>query len=299
MTTKQIELILDIGKTLNYRKTAENMYISQPALSHQVKALEEELGVQLFYRGTNGVHLTPAGSIFCSEMPQITDMIHRTVASMKNCTDRFTNVINIGLNPQRSQREIAQVLHCYCKAHPEIQPEVRQYIGAKRLEAFRRGELDVSVFVPDGFSEHPDIFLEPLYRSRIYVVCRRDSPLAASELIRPQDLEGSRVMLSSSKSASVLQRAQEHLKKNASFEEIYSDSLDTSLMWIMAMGGAALVPGYCYSINPELAWIPYDWPERITFAIARNETETREFVLDFVQIMKQVFREREERGAIL
>lgn len=299
MNTKQIELVLDLSTTLNYRKTSEKMFISQPALSHQVKALEDELGVKLFHRSTNGVNLTPAGRIFCKEMPQILGLMQRTIASMKNCTDKFTNVINIGLNPQRSQREVSEVLNTYCREHPDIQPEIRQYIGRERMDAFKRGELDVSVFVPDGYSENIDIHMEPLYHSRLYAVCSKDDPLAEKQLVTAQDLTGYRVMLSGKNTISVLHHAQEYLQKNVMFEEIYSDSLDSTLLWIMSMGGAALVPGYCYSINPNLAWIPFDWPERLTFAIARNESDTRDYVLDFVETMKRIFKEHEDSGAIL
>ena len=61
MDFRQIGFALDLARTLNYRRTAENMFISQPALTHQIKALEKEVGVALFRRSSRGVSLTPAG----------------------------------------------------------------------------------------------------------------------------------------------------------------------------------------------------------------------------------------------
>ena len=62
MHTKQIEYILELAETLNFNKAAENLYISQPTMTYQIRSAEEELGFKIFERSGKGATLTPAGA---------------------------------------------------------------------------------------------------------------------------------------------------------------------------------------------------------------------------------------------
>ena len=73
MNTTQLECFVNIANTLNFIKTAELMSLSQPAVSRQIQALENELGVRLISRTTRSVSLTEAGERF---LPDATDMLH-------------------------------------------------------------------------------------------------------------------------------------------------------------------------------------------------------------------------------
>ena len=64
MNTKQIDYCIELSRTLNFSRAAENMFVSQPTFSYQIRLLEEEVGFQIFYRNGKGAELTPAGSQF-------------------------------------------------------------------------------------------------------------------------------------------------------------------------------------------------------------------------------------------
>ena len=66
MKSLQVIYFIDLAKTLNFTETAKHFFVSQPAISKQISALEEELGVQLFHRGQRQVTLTPAGETYAS-----------------------------------------------------------------------------------------------------------------------------------------------------------------------------------------------------------------------------------------
>ena len=67
MNLKQFEYFIKIAENKNFTRTAEEMFISQPALSQQIRSLEEEFGFSLFYRTNKLVELTPAGEYFYSQ----------------------------------------------------------------------------------------------------------------------------------------------------------------------------------------------------------------------------------------
>ena len=71
MTTKQIDYCIELARTLNFSRAAENMFVSQPTLSYQVKMLEEEIGFAVFERSGKGAALTPAGAQFVATLASL------------------------------------------------------------------------------------------------------------------------------------------------------------------------------------------------------------------------------------
>ncbi len=83
MNVKQMEMVLELSKTLNFNKAAQKLYITQPALSYQIKSLETEVGFRIFER-RNGVEMTPAGKLFCARLQQIHSQIQLAVEEGQN-----------------------------------------------------------------------------------------------------------------------------------------------------------------------------------------------------------------------
>ena len=66
MTTKQIDYCIELSRTLNFSRAADNLFVSQPTFSYQIRLLEEEVGFAIFDRSGKGASLTPAGAQFVS-----------------------------------------------------------------------------------------------------------------------------------------------------------------------------------------------------------------------------------------
>ena len=91
MNTKQIDCVLELACTLNFRRAAENLFISQPALSYQIQSLETEIGFTVFDREGKSVALTPAGTQFCIALRRIRTDLRAAIeeghkAGAKSCT---------------------------------------------------------------------------------------------------------------------------------------------------------------------------------------------------------------------
>ena len=71
MTTKQIDYCIELAHTLNFSRAAENMFVSQPTFSYQIKLLEEEIGFAVFERSGKGAALTPAGAQFVAALANL------------------------------------------------------------------------------------------------------------------------------------------------------------------------------------------------------------------------------------
>ena len=166
MHFRQIELAIDLSRTLSYRMTAENMFISQPALTHQIKKLEEEIGVALFSRSSRGVSLTPAGTIFCREMQKNVQSARETISIVRNCGGLFDDALRIGLNNRRTPRPYSEILRRFSREYPNVLCDFRQG-GRDRLGAFLQRDLDVVFYIDESIPELDDIGRCELFSSRL------------------------------------------------------------------------------------------------------------------------------------
>ena len=79
MTTKQIDYCIELARTLNFSRAADNMFVSQPTFSYQIRLLEEEIGFAVFERSGKGAQLTPAGAQFVSFLSGMREDLKRAV----------------------------------------------------------------------------------------------------------------------------------------------------------------------------------------------------------------------------
>ena len=79
MTTKQIDYCIEVSRTLNFSRAADNLFVSQPTFSYQIKLLEEEVGFTIFERNGKGAALTPAGAQFVSFLAAMREDLKRAI----------------------------------------------------------------------------------------------------------------------------------------------------------------------------------------------------------------------------
>ena len=97
MLTKQMDYILELSRTLNFNRAAENLFITQPTLSYQIKTLEEELGFRIFDRRGKTVQLTPAGVQFTETLQNIRNELQRAIEQAQNFSARYSASLSIGM----------------------------------------------------------------------------------------------------------------------------------------------------------------------------------------------------------
>ena len=95
MNTTQLECFMAVSNFLNFSRAAEHLRLTQPAVSHQINSLEDELGVKLFHRTSKRVRLTQAGHLFSQYAQEILSLSHLSKERLKE--SRQTSVIPFGI----------------------------------------------------------------------------------------------------------------------------------------------------------------------------------------------------------
>lgn len=121
MNTKQLQYALVLSETLNFSQAAEELGISQPALSKQILALEQDLGVRLFDRATVPLAITPAGAHFLEQARELLNREDRLRQDMADYQTGKRGRLTIGISPFRCIYLIPQIIRQLQQQYPDIE----------------------------------------------------------------------------------------------------------------------------------------------------------------------------------
>ena len=146
MELYQLKTFVQVAEEGNLTRAAEKLFTSQPAISAQIKALEEELGVELFQRSARGMTLTEAGS-------QLDEYARRTLASaeaMKQQARALQNELlgepRIGVHTDFEFVRVGALYQGITRAHPQVRPHFVQGMSLQIVQDIRKGALDGGFF---------------------------------------------------------------------------------------------------------------------------------------------------------
>jgi len=126
MNTRQLKYAIKLSESLNFSQVAEQLNISQPALSKQILSLEKELGVKLFDRDKFPMTLTPAGEYFMVEAKELLYKEEQLIRSMKRFSTGEADRVTIGISPFRSLYMMPAVVKELRKKFPGVQVTLRE-----------------------------------------------------------------------------------------------------------------------------------------------------------------------------
>lgn len=289
MTLKQINCAIELARTLNFRKASENLYISQPSLSYQIRTLEEEIGFELFYRSGKGATLTPAGEQFCGNLTHIRDEITRAIESGRNFSSRYKESLSLSVPMRSAIYFLPHIMKQFQTEFPHVALNIRYIYGNERIDTFLRGEEDLIFGLKETLCRIPHISIHPLFESHIYLVVQKEDPLASLEIVMPKDLDGRRLMIGGG-SPTELQKVQQMVINSVSVDTFNSADHTTTLTNIAAGNGICLSPGFCNDHTGEFVWIPFDTEETMNCVIGSHKEDKREITKRFLEIADEFYQ---------
>lgn len=190
MDLRILRYFLAVAEEGNITRTAERLHVSQPALSTQLAALEDELGHKLFERGARGIELTEKGIALKRRADDLVDLAERIEAEIKSGdTDELSGTISIGAGETPAFRFVAHAAEELRRRNPKLQFSVSSGNGEDILAHLREGTFDLGVLVGPGRYDGFDYLTLP-YEHHWGLAVRKDSPLAAKKRISPKDAKG-------------------------------------------------------------------------------------------------------------
>ncbi len=189
MEVRVLRNFIVIAREGNMTRAAERLHISQPALSKQMKELEEELDKKLFRRGSASMNLTEEGMLLLQRAEDIVAMVDKTVSEFKSLDDITGGDIYIGCAESYQIRYIAEAVKTFQAKYPGVRYHLTSGNTEQVAERLNRGQLDFGLIC-----ESPDLskynYIEMPVPDVWGLVMRRDCKLAQKKSIRYEDLVG-------------------------------------------------------------------------------------------------------------
>lgn len=186
-----LRYFLAVAREQSISRAAEFLHITQPTLSRQLMALEEELGVLLFERGRNSrrVVLTDDGMLLRRRAEEIVELSDKTEAEFQQRDDVVSGDIYIGAGETDAMRYIARAAKALQNAYPNIRYHLYSGNADDVAERLDKGILDFGVMLEPAPIDKYDYIQFPI--SDVWgILMRKDDPLAQKQSITPEDVPG-------------------------------------------------------------------------------------------------------------
>lgn len=201
MELRVLQYFLAVAREQNISSAAESLHLSQPTLSTQLKALEQELGKQLLIRKTKGsrkVLLTEEGMLLRKRAEEILELVRMTESEISLSNEVIAGDVYIGTGESDMIRIFAKAAKNIQKKHPDIHYHILSGNAAFVQDYLDRGLIDFGVVYSPV---DPNVYscVKVPVRDTWGVLMRKDSPLAEKDSIQPQDLQNEPLIISAQK----------------------------------------------------------------------------------------------------
>ena len=194
MELRLLRYFLTVAKEQSFTKAAEQLHITQPTLSRQMAAFEEELGVTLFIRSGKRISLTEEGILLKRRALEILNLEEKTLEELKGKEDVVEGNITIGCGEFAAVETLAEICKTYKEKYPLVQIVLHTATADAVYEMMNKGLVDIALFMEPVDTEGLD-YIRITDCDHWCVGMRPDDPLAEKEFIKKEDLIGKPLIL--------------------------------------------------------------------------------------------------------
>jgi DNA-binding transcriptional LysR family regulator len=291
MELRQLRYFLTVAESLNFRRAAEQLHMTEPPLSRQVRQLEEELGIELFLRGHRQVRLTASGLVLQQKAMALLADTAGVVEAVRRTNPEPAGTLNVGVG-MGLVRSIQQLAAAYIRQFPKVAVRYYDLYGRNQKNALRLRSIDVGIVCSPVDQVH--LASQWLFNAPLLVLISKNSPLARRKKLRLTDL-GNQVLLMPNRSQTVNQKVLQMFRQaGVALKAVHTTSspFEAGAMWVTAGKGIYVLTGMARDFtvfNPGIAVVPLADPYCIEVYMAWRKDENSVAVLNFLEIAQKVF----------
>jgi DNA-binding transcriptional LysR family regulator len=189
MELRQIRSFLSIAETLHFGRTAEMIHLSQPALSLQIRALEDEIGVRLFERNRRRTALTAAGAAFREDATGALLRLDQAVHKAKLAASGKLGSLRIGFVSTAGNEIVPAIIRQFRELNAEVEFFLRNILTIDQIQMLEAGSLDIG-FLRLPIGEHSGLEVVTVHREPFVLVVPSSHKLAKRKRVRLREASG-------------------------------------------------------------------------------------------------------------
>lgn len=250
MNINQLKYFVAVADQRSFTKAARQYFLTQTAITQQVRALEDSLGVQLLDRGSRPVSLTPAGKVFLTEAKAILERMDTAVSRARDASTGLVGSLRIGYTKGYERSDLSNLLRSFHREFPNILLTCYRCDTDMLAAGLLNGEYDI-IFTWDSTNirQEPHVSTRLFERARLVVAMYSGHPFAHRTFLRRSELKNETIlyMTPSSTGTSFGDAYFMQLYQKAGYQPhilLCSNDAESILMMVAAEEGISILPAY-------------------------------------------------------
>lgn len=270
MNTFQLSCFLAVAETLNFARAAEQLHVTQPAVTQQIHSLEKELGVTLFHRTTRIVRITGEGLAFLGDARRMVDISIQAKKRFEHPGQEAIRNLSVGCHGYAQLFLLSPMLRQLAQQYPDLHPGLRTVPFQHLYRMLDEGEVDlVLAFRQSETPPAAKCVYRELCRVPMVCLCAADNPLAGRDTVTAEDLRPHRlVLLDPARARLEAAQMQGQLIGDRPPAELYfCESAEAAVVLVEAGFGVSVLPDLFIPPNLSMARIPLEGTEPVSFGV--------------------------------
>jgi LysR family hydrogen peroxide-inducible transcriptional activator len=292
MNIRDLKYLVAVAEHGHFGKAAEACFVSQPALSMQIKKLESTLGVTLFERSNNSFLITPEGSVIVDYARQILNQIGDMLEAAQMIKDPYAGEIRLGVFPTLAPFLLPLIIPKITEFFPKLLIYLIEEKTEVLIEQLEHGKLDAAFLAGPlkeaGFDE------TPLFEEEFLLAISKKHPLKKNKIILESDLNHQELLLLE-EGHCLRGQALAVCHGTGARENQYfrATSLETLRQMIISGIGITLMPKLACRPDPNLRYIPFNEPKpKRSIALYSRASSSRKLAIEAIAaVVKSLMQE--------
>lgn len=291
MNTNQLQCFLAVAQNLNFARAAEEMHITQPAVTHQINSLENELNVTLFKRTTRSVSMTAHGIRFLSDAKKILSDMQMAMAHLKHKEDTEPLHFAIGCHNINELEFLPHLLPKMVNFFPNLHPDVKTLPLRALSNLLKTDAIDVMFnFQEEKGRTAPGQFKE-LLKAPIVCAIPKNHSLSKSTIISKKDLSAEHLTIQEPPNTlpAIVTLQSELLQAHNPSEVYFCESTEAALTLTKSNLGITILPDIHVMRDSSICYIPFDSTITIPYGIYYKTVKGKPLIKKFLEIAEEYF----------
>ena len=186
MELDQVTAFLEVARQRSFSRAAEKLYRTQPAISAQIRALEQELGQKLFDRSGRKIFLTPAGDVLYEYGEKLVALHRETLQRVLEVQDAVAGKLVVGANEATCLYVLPQVFAGFKRKYPQVGISIYRNFSHKILQKMGENQVDIGIVTLPVTQNNLKVM--PIFEDELQVVVPAKHPLAKRAAVKIEDL---------------------------------------------------------------------------------------------------------------
>lgn len=288
MNTIQLECFIAVAEHLNFSRASEALRITQPAVSHQIQSLEEELDVKLFKRTSKSVSLTQEGIQFLPDA----QLILKTALSAKERLGQHEHFIpfELGCHNRMEINLLPPILKTLADDFPLLRPVIQLVPFPSLLGLIENKQIHAAFGIKEE-QKKSSLYFREFCSAPVACICSPGHPLAQYESLTKKQLSGNIIACSPRQIADPIFSIQNSIVTKLRPEQRYfAENIESAMTLVKAQIGYVLYPDVAPAREPDLRYIPVTDIPRMPFGVYYRYDDDHPVLRRFLRLCSDILQ---------